>query len=78
MRESGDTVHVNVLSVQAEQIREVVTPRRVTINKEKGTFGFFLFQDDKGKLITVNSHEICFYAKLNFNMKLFPIVILRH
>jgi len=48
VRESGDTVHMNVLSVQADQIREVVTPRRVAITKEKGTFGFFIFQDDKG------------------------------
>ena len=49
MRESGDTVHMNVLSVNSDQIREVVAPRRVNINKEKGTFGFYIFQDDKGQ-----------------------------
>ena len=49
VRESGDTVHMNVLSVNSDQIREVVAPRRVNINKEKGTFGFYIFQDDKGQ-----------------------------
>ena len=48
VRESGDTVHLNVMSVQADQLREVVTPRRVLLTKEKGTFGFYINQDDKG------------------------------
>ena len=38
------------MSVPSSNVKEIVTPKRLLITKEKGTFGFYLNTDDKGRL----------------------------
>ena len=49
IREAGDICHLNIMSVPSTNVKEIVTPKRLLITKEKGTFGFYLNTDDKGK-----------------------------
>ena len=55
IREAGDICHLNIMSVPSTNVKEIVTPKRLLISKEKGTFGFYLNTDDKGKKELKNS-----------------------
>ena len=48
IREARDICHLNIMSVPSTNVKEIVTPKRMRITKEKGTFGFYLNTDDKG------------------------------
>ena len=48
IREAGDICHLNIMSVPSSNVKEIITPKRLVITKEKGTFGFYLNTDERG------------------------------
>ena len=36
------------MSVPSSNVKEIITPKRLVITKEKGTFGFYLNTDERG------------------------------